>query len=284
MNQSSHARLLLVLSVTLWLAACSDAQKPYGVSPVIDPASSIKQGDGRKYSEPALIGKVIDHDTQKPVQGAFVYGFYATATGTKAGGSKFGEHVKSFLVETDANGQFKLEAWDTGDRAVQGEPSGKFPMIAIYKPGYDADMIGLNSIRQWRPTSYANVPKPVITDTVIDMTQTAHEMRRLKTEKERYDALSASSAAMMMVGECGWETYAPLLLAQHDEKKTMIRRTVERSDITNDGYLKSGRPHPMPFVDFLSRTSVDQLTSTYGASPSTWKCSSPKKVFSGELK
>jgi len=274
-----------VLSVTLWLAACSDAQKPYGVSPVIDPASSIKQGDGRKYSEPALIGKVIDHDTQKPVQGAFVYGFYATATGTKAGGSKFGEHVKSFLVETDANGQFKLEAWDTGDRAVQGEPSGKFPMIAIYKPGYDVDMIGLNSIKQWRPTSYANVPKPVITDTTIDMTPTAHEMRPMKTEKERYDALSASGAAMMMVGECGWETYAPLLLAQHVEWKRWYRANVPANQLNAQGYPKMTFPiSQIAPLGVAYPTFVDKTLSAFSAATTRWSCGDPQKLFSGALK
>lgn len=191
--------LAFALSMTLLVSAC-EAQKPAGSA-----VAATNTAQGFRWSEPALTGTIVDAETGLPLKGAFVYGHYATSTGTRAGGSKFGEHVNSFAVETNAEGIFRLEAWDTGERLIQGERRGKFPLIAVHKPGYSADMQNLDSIRDFTTLSRVNVAvQPVITQRLVDWTNRPYELKPMKTERARYDALDLSSYSMMFDGECGW--------------------------------------------------------------------------------
>jgi hypothetical protein len=266
----SLVKLLIAGGLATALTAC-EAQKP---TPLALP------GGTPQFSEPALIGKIVDAETKRPIQGAFVYGHYATSTGTLAGGSTFGEHVKSFSVETDANGQFKLDAWSTGDRKIGGQANGKFPMIAVYKPGYVFAHQNLNSISQWTAMSSNGASKATLTERGVDWTGFPYELTPAKTEKDRYFALSNSGVPMMMVGECGWELYSGLLLAMHDELKEFIARNVDPSNIDGDGYIKSGRPWPdVPFGNF-NRTFVDRLKLDYAKNSSNWKCANPNQLLS----
>ena len=112
MNLFIKARLrnALLLGLSLSVAAC-EAQKPTSTAASTPSATSAATPTpplkAPQFSEPAVTGKIIDAQTKLPIQGALIYGFYATrGGGTLAGGSKFGEHVKSFETETDANGIF----------------------------------------------------------------------------------------------------------------------------------------------------------------------------------
>jgi hypothetical protein len=268
-SASRTMRHLLALSSLALLGAC-EAQKPANVTQ----ASIAPQ-----YSEPALIGKIVDAETKRPIQGAFVYGHYATSQGSIGGGSKFGEHVKSFAVETDANGQFKLGAWNTGDRKIGGQPNGKFPMIAIYKPGYALDIQNLNSISQWTAMSSNGASKSAVTERGIDWTQFPYELAPAKTEKDRYAALSNAGYPMMMVGECGWELYSGLLLAMHVERKTMVKEFVAADRIDKDGYIKSGTARTQPHIEYLTRTVVDKLIERFDETPGSWRCANPRSIF-----
>jgi hypothetical protein len=264
-------KLLIVGGLATVLTAC-EAQKP---TPLALPSSAPQ------YSEPALIGKIIDAETKRPIQGAFVYGHYATSQGSIGGGSKFGEHVKSFAVETDASGQFKLEAWNTGDRKIGGQANGKFPMIAIYKPGYTLDIQNLNSISQWTAMSSNGASKATPTERGIDWTQFPYELAPAKTEKDRYAALSNSGYPMMMVGECGWELYSGLLLAMHVEKKRWIQNVIPPEFIDPEGYGKGSYFHPDRHVDgYSTRTSVDDLIQSHSRAKASWKCADPNVIFS----
>ena len=198
-------------------------QESEGVrSSAMSEANATHAREGQRYVEPTLIGRIVDGGTKQPIKGAFVYGHYATSSGSLGGGRIFGEHVKSFSVATDENGVFKLDGWDTKNKLVKGERSGKFPSLSIYKPGFELYIVGLNSITQWYPNYSASGAKATVTGSTIDWSQFAHELTPVKTEVARYGALSASGRSMMMVGECGWETYAGLLLARHNETKAFF--------------------------------------------------------------
>lgn len=274
-------KVISVIGFSLFalLTACN-AQKPVAGSPPTNSATSTPLGDGRKYSEPALIGKIVDAETKLPVKGALIYGFYATAKGSLAGGSQFVEAVRSFEAETDVNGQFKLDAWDTGDRAIKGEPGSNFPMIAIYKPGYEFAHQNLQSIKQWRPKSSVSGASER-SDTAFDWTKTPYELSPVKTEKDRYEALSNSGVATMMIGECGWEVYAGLLLAQHTEIKGWISRNIPADQVNAKGYAKPTYFHPEPLLGGLygKPSSVERILERYSSDTSRWKCTNPNNVF-----
>jgi hypothetical protein len=266
----------MTLSSLGLLSAC-EAQKPTAVAQNAAPIA-----EGRKYSEPALIGKVIDGETKLPLQGVVVYGHYATASGSLGGGTVPGELVKSFETETDVNGNFKLDAWDTGDRVVvKGEPRGRFPAIALYKPGYDLEMQGLNSVREFYPrTSAKTVIKAEITENTVDWTKVPFEMRPLKTEKERYTALSNLQYPMRMAGECGWESYSRVYLAQHSEWMRWYQNNIPHEYIDQQGYPKSSfRYDAIANMGVAKPTAVDTLIIKFQANPSGWKCADPKAVF-----
>ena len=280
---SKVVRHSVAFTLALLLTACSDAQRSPGVSPPAPNAAiGETQGDGKKYSEPALTGRIVDAETKLPIQGAFIYGHYATSSGTLAGGSKFGEHVKSFAVETDANGVFKLDAWNSGVTPIQGETRNKFPMIAVYKPGYRVDIQNLNSVKQWTVMSRdKNATQGVITETLVDWTRYPYELASTKTERDRYDALDLSGYPMMMVGECGWEIYAGLLLAQHNELKDWYRRNYPSKDIDSNGYVKDTSQKPTEFwaISLVFKSAVDRLNQRFDTDRKNWNCKAPDLYF-----
>jgi hypothetical protein len=235
------------------------------------------------FSEPAVIGKIIDAQTKQPIEGALVYGFYAThGGGTLAGGSKFGEHVKSFEVETDANGLFKLEAWNTGDRTISGTIGTKFPMMAIYKPGYDLWFDQMSGIKQYRPKSgIAGTEVAIQADGTRDWMKYPHQLVPLTSERDRYEALDNSARMMMFQGECGWEAYAKTLLAQHNELKDWYKRNLPSDAIDGNGYMKGTAQKPQQFraLSMVFQTSVDQLIKAWSTSGKQTNCASPAKVF-----
>ena len=292
--------------VALSLTACN-AQTP---APSVRSTQSQAQpqaDEPRTYSEPALIGKVIDQTTLKPIAGAFVYGHYMTTGGTLAGGSVAQDYVRNFVVETDSEGVFKLEAWNTGERKIAGIAGNRFPMVAIWKPGYEPEFLGLASIAQYQPrvrlkTSVGADGRLWVTDpygktyryektepdtttipNTLDWRATGFMLNPVKEELARYNALANSGRAMVMFGECGWEPYAKVLLAQHVELKVMIRQYVDAKNIDGNGYVRSGYFHAIPQADYINRSFVDRLKKQYDNSPTAWKCADLKSKF-GETK
>ena len=281
-STSALRTFAFALSATLLVSAC-EAQKPVAKAAAVA-VPQANPAQGFRWSEPALIGKIVDADTGLPLKGAFVYGHYATSTGTRAGGSKFGEHVKSFAVETNAEGIFKLEAWDTGDRLIQGERRGKFPLIEVYKPGYSADMQNLDSIRDFTTLSRVNVAvQPVITQTLLDWTNRPYELKPMKTERARFEALDLSGYSMMFDGECGWELYSGLLLARHTELRDWMRRNIPPEQIRADGTFKSGFAPPFDIIfgtEMLFRpTTAEALLNRYNSDKTTWRCANQNDRF-----
>jgi hypothetical protein len=131
----------------------------------------------KKFSEPDLRGSVVDAKTKQLLQGVTVYGFYATSGGgALAGGSKFGEHVRSFEAETDANGMFYIAPWDTGEKKISGKAGSKFPAIAMCKPGYDFWHSGYESIKGWSPTSTVPGSDYTLKDNIYDWVKFPHEL------------------------------------------------------------------------------------------------------------
>jgi hypothetical protein len=271
--------LITAISALLLLSAC-EAQKPS--------ASATVPAKAQSLSEPALIGKVIDEVTKRPIQGALIYGHYATTSGTLAGGTKFGALIKSFEVVTDANGDFKLEAWsvtDAGGPNTAATIGNKFPVIAVWKPGYALEVQQLSGIAQFRSRSNVSGGGEVkISKDLVDWSAFPYELKPVSSELDRYDALNDASYPMMMAGECGWESYSRVLLAQHNELKNMIKQYVPNSHIDADGYIQSGRPRTNPHVEYLRRTSVDRLLKAYRDSGSDGVCANPNEVFKERIK
>ena len=288
--------------VALSLTACN-AQTP---APSVRSTQSQAQpqaDEPRTYSEPALIGKVIDQTTLKPIAGAFVYGHYMTTGGTLAGGSVAQDYVRNFVVETDSEGVFKLEAWNTGERKIAGIAGDRFPMVAIWKPGYEPEFLGLASIAQYQPrvrlkTSVGADGRLWVTDpygktyryektepdtttipNTLDWRATGFMLNPVKEELARYNALANSGRAMVMFGECGWEPYAKVLLAQHTARKTMVKEFVASADIDSNGYIKSGRPRTHPSVEYITHTFVDDLIQAFEKNSASWKCSDPRAAI-----
>lgn len=290
------AKLVWALCASLSITAC-DSSRSGGAAPeekmvyynskggVPPPrpetTSGVPFGDGKKYTEPGLRGKIVDGATQKPLEGTMVYGYYATQKGSLGGGKQLVELLRSFETATDASGVFTLPAWDTGDRPVKGEAVTLFPMLMFYKPGYDTWHNNFRSIKQWDPKSGIEGADYELKDGVYDWTKYPHRMVPANNERDRYFALSDAAIGMQFIGECGWEAYAKTLLAMHIERKLMVQRYVPAIDIDVDGYIKEGRARTHPSVEYLTRTFVDQLLERYRQNSSTWKCANPAAMFAG---
>jgi hypothetical protein len=246
------ARAVTLFAATM-LSACN-AQSPGGSSATGTPPTAAAP----LYREPAITGKIVDKHTLQPIAGVFVYGYYITfGGGTRAGGSRIGEAVRSFLTQTDVNGVWRLDAWDTGTREIGGVMGTKFPVLTFYKPGYDLWSDQLIGIKQYRPKS--DDPDKKVTvhlDGTLDWTQFEHRMVAATTAGDRANALyNSQTLKMMAIGDCWWELNAPLLLAQHNEKKEILRREIPAKFLDADGYQTTifaveGQPgafnHPHP--------------------------------------
>ena len=82
--------------------------------------------------------------------------------------------------------------------------------------------------------------------------------------------------------ECGWELYAGLLLAQHNELKDWYRRNFPSEALSGEGYPKSGtgwmwRPEFRTIAE-IYETSVDRILRTNSSA----KCAEPRKLFMGK--
>jgi len=278
-------RLILACSLALLSSGC-DAQST-GSNPISNLIASFKKP---RFSEPALRGKIVDEVSQQPIEGAAVYGYYATQRGSLGGGKGLVDVVRSFETQTDSSGQFELPAWNSGDKSIGGEAISLFPMIMIYKPGYEVMHQNLKSIREWTSVNRIDGAKVEIKDNgaLYDWTKFPHVLRPLEKAQQvgiakglplellRYWALSDSSRGMMSVGECGWESYKSLLLIQHREWKDFIKRNVPDKYLDADGYGMGTFFHPNPRLGgFGNRSVLDSLIQRERSSGRAWKCQSP---------
>jgi hypothetical protein len=305
-SRTCKARALLAAGLTaLLLAACAAPNPGVSAARSAGASSAVKPGEARTYAEPALIGKVIDQTTLKPIAGVFVYGHYMTTGGTLAGGSVAQEYLRNFVVETDSEGVFKLEAWSTGERKIAGTASDRFPMLAIWKPGYEPEFLGLASIAQYQPRVYMQTsvgadgrlwvtdpygktyryekvePDTATIPNTIDWRATGFMLNPVKDELARYNALTNSGRAMVMFGECGWEPYAKVLLAQHLEWKEFLTINIPPEHLDRNGYSKGTYNHPDLTIraEQSNRSTVQQLIQKFEKDATTWTCVNPKNVF-----
>jgi hypothetical protein len=250
--------IALIVALTLALTACS-------------------YSSGR-FEEPGLRGKLIDATTLKPVSGAIVYGYYATAEGSLAGGETIKRIPHVFEVESDANGVFDIPPWKSDWAITRGEPRQRFPSIAIYKDGYKLDLQNLSTIADWvSQTDQAGAP--VKANNVIDWTATPSKLKPVTTELERYNALNNSNAGYAEKGDCGWEQHSKLLWAQHVAWKAWLQRNVPAEGLDSRGYKKGSYSHPNRDLLLSHTSALDQMIETYSTKGTTWKCSSPTNLI-----
>jgi hypothetical protein len=277
-------RAFMLFTATM-LSACN-AQSPSGSSATSTPPTAAAP----LFREPAITGKIVDKHTLQPIAGVFVYGYYITfGGGTRAGGSRIGEGVKSFLTQTDASGVWRLDAWDTGTREIGGVMGTKFPVLTFYKPDYDLWSDQLIGIKQYRPKSDDPDKKVTVrSDGTLDWTQFEHRMVAATTAGDRAIALRESQILKMMaMGDCGWESLAPLLLAQHNELKGILRREIPAEFLDADGYQTTVQGHPTGFSHphpglrggGETRTTVDNLRTAARVAGAAWGCAQPDVIF-----
>jgi hypothetical protein len=277
--------LLCAISCTLALTACDERTTGRTDGYITKPANAVEYGvplgDGKKYSEPGLRGKIVDAVTKKPIEGAMVYGYYATQKGGVGGGKQLVEMVRSFEAASDANGVFELPMWDTGDKPVKGEAMSLFPLLAIYKPGYDFWHNNFVSIRQYSPKTSVEGPDYELKDNVYDWTKQPHELTPVTSERDRYSALNDSSVGLQFIGECGWEAYSKTLLARHNEWKRILKETFPKEELDSEGYSLGRYNHPDRALRAAQseRTTLDELTKRNKRGGANWKCANPENIL-----
>lgn len=267
MNRAHRASRHRFTAALATLVGCTmlhgTAAQPVWIG-VAEPAAT------RRVAEPEVAGRVVDAATTTPIAGAVVFGYYATAAGSLGGGYALAGVHRRFAVRTDAEGFFTLEAW-TPSPAPAGQRRERFPIVAIFKPGYRTELRGLNSITQWL------TPSPQAGRAAA----TRVELQPASSAELRYIDLGAAGLAMELSAPCAWQIYVPALQALHDELKALIRETVPANDLNEQGYLRSGRPGPLVNVDFLTHSFVDRLIDQQRRNPSAWSCADPAQLLRG---
>jgi hypothetical protein len=241
------------------------------------PACTYSTG---RFVEPGLRGKLIDNDTSLPVQGAIVYGYYATVSGSLAGGESIKAIVRVFEVETDANGLFEIPPWTDDWSITRGERRQRFPVIAIYKDGYKAESQNLASLKYWEPQTRDRQPSRMDGNT-LDWTARPSKLIAAKTERERHNTLIDGNSGYASVGECGWENFSKLLWAQHVAWKAWYSRNLAPELRDANGYPKGTAAFPpeLQRYEFIFSTGVDRLIDGYTKAGEKWPCADPRAVF-----
>ena len=119
-------------------------------------------------------GKVVDAETEEPIEGAVLFMEFTTRAPNPGGATASFADAKEVL--TDKNGEFFLEHTVTTLRP--GQHWGPWPTTIIFKPGY--------GVFPWKGTSIT--PKPdwcCIGENVYSIIK----LPKLHTKKERIDAL-----------------------------------------------------------------------------------------------
>ncbi len=251
----------------------------------------ISKAPGREqsvapFNEPGLRAKLIDKETKQPIEGAVIYGYYATQSGTQGGGKSLVQMVKSFETVSDKEGVFEFAPWQSGASKIEGQAISLFPMIMIYKPGYDMEYDTLKSLKQWRPKSQSGGEVKLIevangaTSPTRDWTHLPFLMTPAKTERDRYAALNDSSVGIQFIGDCGWEAYSKTLLARHNAWKDWYVANVPRDQLTSEGYPKdSYKIGQVAVLGISNPTTVDMLLRNFESGRSSWKCANPVNSF-----
>lgn len=234
-----------------------------------------------EFEEPGIRGKIVDADTQQPLPGVVVFGYYATVEGSLGGGESLQDVVRVFEVESDANGVFEIPPWSSGTQKIKGEARNQFPAMGFFKGGYKTMNKRLGSLRQWSPFNLKGTATYTLDGRVYDWTAQPHEMRAATTEKERYTALIDARDSTGYKGPCGWEQHAMLLMAQHVEWMSWYQRNIPVKDLDAKGYPKGTMtvPPELQRYSFVFETGVDSLINTFDKSPEQWKCANPRIAF-----
>ena len=243
-----------------------------------------RQEFGLRFSEPYVYGAVIDKITKKPIQGAIVYGYYATVTGSLGGGESISKYVHNFEAITDANGRFTLPAWGSSDFLDWGSARDNFPALAIYAPGYETYLKNFHTIRDWSPNdaSYALQSAPT-KGFALDWAAYPVELGPVKSEKSRFFEIT-NLGRWRGGGKCAWETYARIIQVEHWEYKAWLKRNVPADGLDARGYKRSGYwipgeaiPEAYPFSTYHDDllTAFSQQQPTGGG----WPCADPTKLL-----
>ena len=240
--------------------------------------------------EPALIGRVIDSATKKPLQGVSVFGYYYPQFAVKGNDGEvrtFSQpcSLHSFAAATDADGIFRLAAWvgdpSTNDARKRGS------IVVLYKAGYETTgQHPGHTVRRWAPVHEG---APVVTKDAIDWSKLPVEMQPVNpngavgnsVEAHRWGSINRSLMGYVPRGVCGWETYALYLVAAHNETKALIRAAVRQEDLDQAGYQKQSSKKPLDEIDYAERTFVDMLFAEHAKAPENWKCANPRQVLLG---
>jgi hypothetical protein len=236
------------------------------------------------FEEPGVRGRIVDADTQQPIAGVVVFGYYATVEGSFGGGERVQDVLRVFEVESDASGVFEIPAWSSGTQLVKGEARNQFPAMGFYKGGYQTVNKRLGSLRQWTPFNLKGAASYTVDGKVYDWRALAHEMKAAKSEKERYTALIDARDSTGYKGECGWEQHVKLLWAQHVEWKEWLKRNLPAEGLNERGYKKSSYQHPDRDLSLSNQSAVDNIFDSFEAKQSTWACRKPAEMFPGAKK
>jgi hypothetical protein len=214
------------------------------------------------YDEPGIRGKIVDAETKQPIAGAIVYGYYATVEGNLGGGERVKEVLRSFEVVSDANGSFEIAPWRLEKRLAKGVARNQFPVMGIYKGGYQAYGKRLESLRYWGPASHLPTTPMTPVNNIFDHSARPHELKKAANEKARYSALIDAGDALAYADSdapCGWEKHTALLLEMHNEWKEFLKRNIPPDGLDARGYKKSSYSHPNRDWMLSNKSALDRL-------------------------
>ena len=192
---------------------------------------------GFMYHAEAIEGRVMDSQTEKPLEGVIVVAHWQLMGGFEGGVPI--KQLQIFEATTDQNGRYQFPAW--GPKfAVIGHLGSQSPRILMFKPGYK--YLGLDN--QWyegRDSSKFDYNKKTV------------KLDPFKGTPAKYaEHLSSLSSSLWSIGfdigyhsgdYCGWRSFPQMLRALNRleaefRSARVVEGTVVSSFKSNDKILK----------------------------------------------
>lgn len=169
------------------------------------------------YSAEAIEARVIDAETQKPLDGVVIVAHWQLKGGME-GGNVVGQLMILETV-TDSNGRFAFPAWGPLKR-TKGHFDTADPQMLLFKPGYDPRVLDNERPEFWTKHAHESLRRSVHNGKTIEMKRFGGSLTSKEAMRVYADRLSFFTGRMRFItDDCQWKKVPKMVLALQDQRE-----------------------------------------------------------------
>ncbi len=170
------------------------------------------------YSAEAIEARVIDAETQKPLEGVVIVAHWQLKGGME-GGNVVGQLMILETV-TDSNGRFAFPAWGPLKR-TKGHFDTADPQMLLFKPGYDPRVLDNERPEFWTKHAHESLRRSVHNGKTIEMKRFGGSLTSKEAMRVYADRLSFLNTSIDLIltnsADCNWKKIPRFILALNEQ-------------------------------------------------------------------